>query len=54
MQEVRRICHARMHDITSFQRVQFKGFVEQTQEQANLWTGIVNIQLVNQATLMET
>ena len=54
MQEVRRICHDRMHDITSFQRVQFKGFVEQTQQQTNLWTGIVNIQLVNQATLMET
>jgi hypothetical protein len=54
MQEIRRICHDRMHDITSFQRVQFKGFVEQTQQQANLWTGIVNIQLVNQATLMET
>ena len=54
MAEVRRICHARMHDITSFQRVQFRGFIEQTQEQTNLWTGIANVQLVNQTVVMET
>jgi len=54
MAEVRRICHARMHSFTSFQRVQFRSFTEQAQEQVNIWTGIADIQLVNQMVLLET
>ena len=29
MQEVRRICHARRHDMTNFQRIQFLNFNEE-------------------------
>ena len=54
MQEVRRICHSRMHSLTNFQRQQFMGFSEETGEQVNIWTGSVQIQLVNNAVLLET
>tara|TARA_Y100001963_G_scaffold154281_1_gene242716 strand:+ start:93 stop:533 length:441 start_codon:yes stop_codon:yes gene_type:complete len=54
MQEIRRICHARMHSLTNFQRQQFQNFNEQTSDQANIWTGTVAIQLVNNAVLLET
>ena len=54
MAEVRRFCHARMHCFDKFQRIQYRNFIEQTQEQANLWTGIVNIQFVNQTVVLET
>ena len=54
MQEIRRICHARMHSLTNFQRQQFLNFSEQTSEQVNIWTGTVAIQLVNNAVLLET
>jgi hypothetical protein len=48
-QEVRRICYARRHSMTDFQRIQFEGFNELTQEQANIWVGTISIQLVNSA-----
>ena len=48
-QEVRRICYARRHSMTDFQRIQFEGFNELTQNQANIWSGTVSIQLVNNA-----
>jgi hypothetical protein len=54
MQEIRRICHKRMHSLTNFQRQQFLNFSEQTSEQVNIWTGTVAIQLVNNAVLLET
>ena len=54
MQEIRRICHARMHSLTNFQRQQFQTFNEETSDQANIWTGTVAIQLVNNAVLLET
>jgi len=54
MGEVRRVCHANIHDMSNFQRVQFRNFVEQTQEHVNIWAGIVNIQFVNQAVVLET
>ena len=54
MAEVRRICHARRHSMTNFQRVQFEGFYELTQEQANIWAGTVSIQLVNNAVQAST
>ena len=47
VQEVRRICYARRHSMSDFQRMQFEGFNELTQEQANIWVGTVSIQLVN-------
>lgn len=52
--EVRRICHARMHSLTNFQRIKFVTFSEATQEQVNIWTGTINIQLENNAILLET
>ncbi len=54
MQEIRRICHARMHSLTNFQRQQFMSFNEEAGEQANIWTGTVQIQLENNAVLLET
>jgi len=54
VKEIRRICHARMHSLTSFQRIQFGTFSEATQEQVNIWTGTVTIILENNAILLET
>jgi len=54
VQEIRRICYARRHSMTNFQRVQFEGFNELTQEQANIWVGTVSIQLVNNAVQAST
>ena len=54
MREMRRICHARKHALTNFQRQQFVTFQELTQEQANVWAGTVNINLENNAVLLET
>ena len=54
MAEVRRICHARKHSLTNFQRVQFMNFTEETTENVNLWSGSVNMQLINQMVLLET
>tara|TARA_R110000824_G_C14761403_1_gene629849 strand:- start:95 stop:532 length:438 start_codon:yes stop_codon:yes gene_type:complete len=54
MQEIRRICHARIHSLTNFQRQQFTSFSEETGEQVNVWTGTVEIFLENNAVLLET
>ena len=54
VQEVRRICYSRRHSMTNFQRIQFEGFNELTQEQANIWVGTVSIQLVNNAVQAST
>ena len=54
MREVRRICHARKHSLTNFQRQQFLSFAEETSEQVNMWTGTIEIQLENNAVLLET
>lgn len=54
MAEIRRLCHSRMHSLTNFQRQQFINFEEETQEHANVWMGTVNIELVNNAVLLET
>ena len=53
MREVRKICHVRRHEMTNFQRLQFLNFNEDTTEQANVWTGTVTVQLVNQNVLAE-
>jgi|TARA_Y100000034_G_C6881153_1_gene403787 hypothetical protein len=54
MQEIRRICHARMHNLTNFQRLQFVSFSEATTDQVNVWMGTIQIALINDAVLMET
>ena len=54
MQEVRRICHARMHNLTNFQRIQFLNFNEMTTDTLNVWMGNSQIALVNDAVLLET
>jgi hypothetical protein len=54
MREIRRICHARKHSLTNFQRQQFVNFQELTQEHANVWAGTVSITLENNAVLLET
>ena len=51
MREVRKICHVRRHEMTNFQRLQFLNFNEDTTEQANVWTGTVTVQMVNQKVL---
>ena len=52
--ELRRICHARMHSLSNFQRQRFVNFQELTQEQANIWAGTITITLENNAVLLET
>ena len=54
MAEIRRICHARRHSLTSFQRLQFNQFTEDVGENTNVWTGTVDIQLINEDILAET
>ena len=54
VREIIRICHARMHEMTNFQRIQFLSYSEQSQEQANIWVASVQIQLVNNGVLLET
>jgi len=54
MREVRRICHARMHSLTNFQRIQFQSFSEATTDQVNVWMGTIQIALVNDSVLLET
>ena len=54
MREVRRISHARIHSLTNFQRQQFMSFNEEVGEQANIWTGTLEIQLENNGILLET
>tara|TARA_Y100001951_G_C11153747_1_gene190700 strand:- start:190 stop:633 length:444 start_codon:yes stop_codon:yes gene_type:complete len=54
IREIRKLCHARMHSLTNFHRIRFVSFNELTQQQVNVWSGIVNIQLENSAILLET
>ena len=54
VKEIRRICHARMHSLTNFQRIKFQDFNEANSEQVNIWTGTVTVQLENNAILLET
>ena len=54
VREVRKLCHARMHSLTNFQRIRFLSFQELTQQHVNVWTGSIIIQLENNAVLLET
>jgi len=52
--EIRRICHATMHTMTNFQRIQYINFHENTEDNQLLWGGRVAIELVSSAVLLET
>ena len=54
MREVRRICHARKHSLTNFQRLQFSSFNEMVGEDVNVWVGVVEVLVVNTNILAET
>ena len=54
MQEIRRITHNRMHSLTNFQRQEFIDFNEEVSDQVNIWTGTIEIELVNTAVLLDT
>ena len=54
MAEVRRICHARRHNMTNFQRLQFSSFNEMGGEDVNVWVGVVEVLVVNTNILAET
>ena len=54
VKEVRRLCHARMHSLTNFHRIRFASFQEDTQQNVNIWTGSIVIQLENSSVLLET
>ena len=54
VKEIRKLCHSRMHSLTNFQRIMFVTFQEMTQQNVNVWTGIVMIQLENNGILLET
>ena len=54
MREIRRICRARIHSLTNFQRIRFVNFNESTDAQVNLWNGIIQIELVNNSVSLET
>ena len=52
--EIRRICHSKMHGMTNFQRIQYLNFHENTEENQGLWSGRIAIELVNNAVLLDT
>ena len=54
MAEIRRICHARVHSMTNFQRVQFSAFNEVPGDELNVLTGMVEIFVVNTNIVAET
>ena len=54
MREIRRVIHDRRHSLTNFQRQIFISFNEEVGEQANVWTGTIDIQLENNGVLLET
>ena len=54
MLEIRRLCHSRRHSLTNFQRIMFQNFNEEVGEQANIWTGTIDILLENNGVLLET
>jgi len=53
-QEIRRIAHNQMHALDEFQRIQYVTFAEYIQDQMNLWSGRIILELVNNAILLET
>ena len=54
MAEIRRICHARVHSMTNFQRLQFSMFNETIGDDLNVWSGMVEVFVVNTNIVAET
>ena len=54
MAEIRRICHARRHNMTNFQRLQFSVFNEISGDEINVWTGMVEVFVINTHIVAET
>jgi len=54
MREVRRVCHDRIHSLSNFQRITFNSFAEDNSDQANVWVGTIDLELQNNAVLLET
>tara|TARA_R100000808_G_scaffold9273_1_gene25532 strand:- start:1357 stop:1794 length:438 start_codon:yes stop_codon:yes gene_type:complete len=54
MAEVRRICHSRVHSMTNFQRLQFSMFNETIGDDLNVWSGMVEVFVVNTNIVAET
>ena len=54
MKEIRRICHVRRHSLTNFQRITFQNFREDMDENVNVWSATIDIELVNSAILLES
>lgn len=52
--EIRRICHAQMHSMTNFQRIQYKQFSEIVDEEFLVWQGRIELELVSNAVFLET
>ena len=53
MREVRKLCHSRRHSMDNFQRLQFLNFTEAVGEQLRIWTGTIQLQVVNNGVLAE-
>ena len=54
LQEIRRVCHNQMHELTSYQVVRYRGFTELTNEQQNVWQGRVTLSLENNRLVTDT
>ena len=54
MAEVRRICHAKRHDMSNFQRVQFVSFNESVDDTLGIWLGTCDVAMVNDSITAET
>lgn len=53
--EIRRICHAKRHTMTNFQRILFLSLSETTQEEnEQIWDGEIRIVLQNAGVILET
>ena len=52
--EIRRIVHDKRHSLTGFQRIQYRSFTEQMDEQQRIWRGNIQLELLSSAVLMDT
>ena len=44
-QEIERVCYQKKHDLTEFQLVRMKSFIENTTDFVNVWAGTISISL---------
>ena len=52
-QEIRRIVHSQLHNVTGYYRIRYASFNEMTDEYLNMWIGQVDVELESHATLLE-